>query len=128
MTYFFNKIVDMTYDDAISAVREAGKAEGFGVLTEIDVKATLKEKIDVDFRKYIILGFCNPPFAHKALLAEEHIGLMLPCNIIVQERVDGTVEVAAIDPVASMTAVGNDELGPIAAEVREKLKGIIEGL
>ncbi len=128
MSYYFNKTVDMTFDEAITKVTEELKKEGFGVLTEIDVTAALKKKINVDFRKYRILGACNPSFAHKALLAEDKIGTMLPCNIIVQEREDGKIEVAAIDPVASMQAVENKSLGEIASTVQSKLKQIIENV
>jgi len=126
MQYYFNKIVDMGFEDAIEKVTEELKKEGFGVLTEIDVKAALKKKIDVDFRKYRILGACNPTYAYKALLAEDKIGTMLPCSVIVQEREDGRVEVAAIDPIASMQAVENESLGGIALEVQAKLKKAIE--
>jgi uncharacterized protein (DUF302 family) len=110
MQYYFNKIVEMTFEETIDKVTEELKKEGFGVLTEIDVKAALKKKIDVDFRKYRILGACNPSYAYKALLAEDKIGTMLPCNVIVQEKEDGRVEVAAIDPIASMQAVENESL------------------
>ena len=126
MQYYFNKIVEMTFEETIDKVTEELKREGFGVLTEIDVKAALKKKIDVDFRKYRILGACNPSYAYKALLAEDKIGTMLPCNVIVQEREDGRVEVAAIDPIASMQAVENESLGGIAVEVQSKLKKVIE--
>ena len=126
MQYYFNKIVQMTFEETIDKVTEELKKEGFGVLTEIDVKAALKKKIDVDFRKYRILGACNPSYAYKALLAEDKIGTMLPCNVIVQEREDGRVEVAAIDPIASMQAVENESLGGIAVEVQSKLKKVIE--
>ncbi len=128
MQYYFNKIVEMTFEETIDKVTEELKKEGFGVLTEIDVKAALKKKIDVDFRKYRILGACNPSFAYKALLAEDKIGTMLPCNVIVQEREDGKVEVAAIDPIASMQAVENESLGGIAVEVHAKLKKVIENM
>ena len=128
MSYYFNKIVDMTFNEAVDKVTEELKKEGFGVLTEIDVKAALKKKINVDFRKYRILGACNPSFAHKALLAEDKIGTMLPCNIIVQEREDGKIEVAAIDPVASMQSVKNENLGEIADKVQSKLKQVIENM
>ena len=104
------------------------KAEGFGILTEIDIKATLKKKLDVDFYNYKILGACNPPFAYKALLAENKIGTMLPCNVIVQEKEAGQVEVSAVDPVASMQAVENEELAGIAKEIRNKLRKIIDNL
>jgi uncharacterized protein (DUF302 family) len=128
MTYYFNKIVDMSFDEAINKVTEELKKEGFGVLTEIDVTAALKKKINVDFRKYRILGACNPSFAHKALLAEDKIGTMLPCNVIVQEKEDGKVEVAAIDPIASMQSVENESLGEIAVTVQSKLKQVIENM
>jgi len=128
MSYYFNKIVDMTFDEAVDKVTEELKKEGFGVLTEIDVKATLKKKLNVDFRKYRILGACNPSFAHKALLAEDKIGTMLPCNVIVQEGEDGNVEVAAIDPVTSMQSVQNENLGEIATTVQEKLKQVIKNI
>jgi uncharacterized protein (DUF302 family) len=116
----------MTFEETIDKVTEELKKEGFGVLTEIDVKAALKKKIDVDFRKYRILGACNPSYAYKALLAEDKIGTMLPCNVIVQEKEDGRVEVAAIDPIASMQAVENESLGGIAVEIQSKLKKVIE--
>jgi uncharacterized protein (DUF302 family) len=104
------------------------KNEGFGILTEIDVKETLKKKLDVNFRKYKILGACNPPFAYKALQAEDKIGIMLPCNVIVQEIGEGVVEVAAVDPIASMKSVENQELYGIAAQVQEKLKNVVHNL
>jgi uncharacterized protein (DUF302 family) len=126
MQYYFNKIVQMTFEETIDKVTDELKKEGFGVLTEIDVKAALKKKIDVDFRKYRILGACNPSFAYKALLAEDKIGTMLPCNVVVQEREDGKVEVAAIDPIASMQSIQNESLGEIAEEVQSKLKKVIE--
>ena len=122
----FNVYLQTDYESAVSRVTDELKKEGFGVLTEIDVKAALKKKIDVDFRKYRILGACNPSYAHKALLAEDKIGTMLPCNVIVQEKEDGKIEVAAIDPIASMQAVGNESLGGIAVEVQSKLKKVIE--
>lgn len=128
MSYYFSKIVDDNFDDAIERVTKHLADAGFGVLTTIDVSATLKKKIDVDFQRYTILGACNPGFAHKALLAEDKIGTMLPCNVIVQELADGKVEVAAVDPMASMMAVQNEALGGIAAEVQGMLKSVIEGL
>jgi len=126
MSYYFSKSVDYDFDTAIAKVTEELKKEGFGVLTEIDVQATLKKKLNVDFKKYRILGACNPGFAHQALQAEDKIGTMLPCNVMVQEHPDGKVEVSAVDPVASMMAVKNDSLGNIATQVREKLKKVIE--
>ena len=127
MTYYFSKTIDLDFDSAIIKVTEELKKEGFGILTDIDVKATLKKKLDVDFHKYRILGACNPPFAYQALQAEDKIGTMLPCNVIVQER-DGKTEVSAIDPLASMQAVKNEALSGIAEEVRQKLRAVIEKL
>ncbi len=124
--YSYYKTVDMSYQEAIDKVTEELKKEGFGILTEIDVKATLKKKLDVDFRPYKILGACNPPYAHKALLAEEQIGLMLPCNVVVYENENGKTVVAAIDPIASMQAVNNPNLGDIAVAIREKMQSVIE--
>ena len=128
MEYFTSQKVDLSYDQAIEKVTDLLKEEGFGVLTEIDVKDTLKKKLDVDFKKYKILGACNPKFAHKALQAEDKIGVMLPCNVIVEENEDGTVEVSAVNPVASMQAVSNDGLQPIADEVRKRLEKVITNL
>jgi uncharacterized protein (DUF302 family) len=128
MSYHFSKTCTLSFDDAIARVTERLKKEGFGVLTEIDVKDTLKRKLDVDFRRYKILGACNPSFAYRALQAEDKIGTMLPCNVIVQELADGTVEVSAVDPVASMLAIKNPELGDIAEQVREKLKKVVASL
>lgn len=128
MTYYFAKEIDLDFDEAITRVTEELKKEGFGVLTEIDVKATLKMKLDVDFRNYRILGACNPPFAHQALLAEPQIGLMLPCNVVVQEGEPGRTRVSAIDPIASMQAVENDSLGAVAEQVRAKLQKVIENI
>lgn len=128
MSYYFSKVVDLSFDDTVQRVTKQLKTEGFGVLTEIDVKATLKKKLDVDFRNYKILGACNPPFAYRALQAERMIGTMLPCNVIIQEVSAGQTEVAAIDPVASMQAVGNAELAGIADQVRSKLKSVIDNL
>ena len=125
MSYYFNKVVNMAFDEAIDKVTEELKKEGFGVLTEIDVKKALKKKLDVDFRKYRILGACNPQYAYKALQAEDKIGTMLPCNVIVQETEDEKVEIAAIDPVASMQSVQNESLGEIATIIRAKLKKVI---
>ena len=128
MTYYFSKVLDMSFDDAVQRVMDELKKEGFGILTDIDVKQTLKKKLDVDFRPYRILGACNPPFAYKALQAEDKIGTMLPCNVIVQETGDKKVEVAAIDPIASMQAVENQNLGEVAEVVRSKLKTVIDNL
>lgn len=128
MEYFQSKNVDLSYDQAISKVTELLKEEGFGVLTEIDVKETLKKKLDVDFKNYKILGACNPEFAYKALQAEDKIGVMLPCNVIVEEHEDGTVEVSAVNPVASMQAVSNKDLHTISEQVRSDLGKMIEKL
>jgi len=125
MSYHFSKFVDLGFDEAIEKTTSELKEEGFGVLTEIDIKETLKKKLDVDFRNYRILGACNPPNAYKALQAEGHIGLMLPCNVIVQEHENGKVEVSAVDPVASMQAIDNKELGEVADTVRGMLKNVI---
>jgi len=128
MSYYITTTLNAEFDDAISLVTEKLKEQGFGVLTEIDVKQTLKKKLDVDFYNYKILGACNPPFAHKALMAENKIGTMLPCNVIIQEREEGKIEVSAVDPMASMQAVNNEELGGIAGEVRERLNKVIASL
>lgn len=128
MSYYFTKIVHMPFDEAIARVIEVLKQEGFGVLTDIDVRTTMKKKLDVDFRPYRILGACNPPFAHQALLAEDKIGTMLPCNVIVQEHAAGVVEVSAVDPVASMAAVQNAALGEVAGIVRARLQKVIESV
>lgn len=128
MSYYFSKTFDGSFDEAIARVTAELKDEGFGILTEIDVKETLKKKLDVDFYKYTILGACNPTYAYRALQAEDKIGLMLPCNVIVQERENGVVVVSAVDPVASMQAIRNHELGETAAAVREKLKAVIDSL
>ena len=114
MNYYFTTTVSLGFDEAIEAVTKELQKEGFGVLTEIDVKATLKKKLDVDFRNYRILGACNPTFAHQALQRESHIGTMLPCNVIVQERHDGRIEVSTINPLEAMQAVANPELEEIA--------------
>jgi uncharacterized protein (DUF302 family) len=126
--YYFKTVLDMPYDQTVEKVREALAAEGFGILTEIDVKATLKEKIDVNFRPYIILGACNPPFAYKTLQVEEQIGLMLPCNVVVQEGQDGGTVVSAINPLVVMESVENPDLEPIAGEVTEMLRRVVQAL
>ncbi|MCX2839265.1 MULTISPECIES: DUF302 domain-containing protein [Salinimicrobium] len=128
MSYYFTTTLKQDFDTAIQKVTEELKKEGFGILTEIDVKETFKKKLDVDFRKYRILGACNPQMAHQAISAESKIGTMLPCNVIVQETGDGTIEVSAVDPVASMQAVKNDTLGDVATQVREKLKKVIDSI
>jgi uncharacterized protein (DUF302 family) len=126
MSYYFAKTIEAPFDEAVARTVDALKGEGFGVLTDIDVQATLKKKLGVDMRRYRILGACNPPYAHQALLAEDKIGTMLPCNVIVQDLGAGRVEVAAIDPIASMQAVQNPSLGQVAAEVQAKLKRVVE--
>lgn len=128
MQYYFSKKITDSFENAIQRVTEALKAEGFGILTEIDLKATLKKKLDVDFYNYTILGACNPPFAYKALLAEDKIGTMLPCNVIVQEKVKGQIEVSAVDPTASMQAAENNALVEIAKEIRGRLQKVIDNL
>jgi uncharacterized protein (DUF302 family) len=128
MEYYFSKTIKCSFDNAVQKVTEALKTEGFGILTEIDIKATLKKKLDVDFYNYKIIGACNPRYAYKALLAENKIGTMLPCNVIVQERVQGKVEVSAVDPAASMLSIENDDLREIATEIRVKLQNVIAQL
>jgi uncharacterized protein (DUF302 family) len=126
MSYYFSKTVSVSFDKAVEKVTAELKVEGFGILTEIDVKETLKKKLNMDFRRYKILGACNPSSAYKALTAENKIGTMLPCNVIVQEISDGQVEVTAIDPLASMQAVENPALKEIATEISKKLKKVID--
>ena len=128
MEYYFSKTITDSFENAIQKVTKALKSEGFGILTEIDLKATLKKKLDVDFYKYTILGACYPQFAYKALVTEDKIGVMLPCNIIVQEKVAGQIEVSAVDPAASMQAIKNDKLTKIATEISDRLKKVIEQL
>ena len=125
MSYYFARTIEASFEDAVSRTREALKAEGFGVITEIDVQKTLKSKIDVDFRPYLILGACNPAMAYEALQVEDKVGTMLPCNVVVQQLAEGRVEVAAIDPVASMQAIGNPALTEKAAEVAAKLQSAL---
>ena len=126
--YYFGKTVELSFDDAIVRVTEELKKEGFGVLTEVDIQATLKKKLDVDFRPYKILGACNPPFAYKALQAEQNIGLLLPCNVIVQDAGNGKTEIAAIDPLVSMSKVENPALEPVAMEIKAKLQRVIQNV
>jgi len=128
MSYYFSKTLKMPFAQAVQCVTDALGAKGFGVLTTIDVRATMKKKLDLEFRPYTILGVCNPQFAHKALTTEDKIGTMLPCNVIVQELANNEVEVASVDPVASMSAVKNPKLAPIANEVRDLLKQVVEEL
>lgn len=126
MSYYISKIINASFDEVVTKATGELKKEGFGILTEIDVKETLKKILDVDFSRYKILGACNPPFAYKALKAENKIGVMLPCNVIVQEISDELVEVAAIDPVTSMQAIENPALKEIASEISNKLKTVID--
>ncbi len=129
MSYYFSTILHKTsYEAAIELVTEELKKEGFGVLTQIDVKETLKKKIDVDFRPYVILGACNPHFAHKALLAEDKLGAFLPCNVVVEQHDNDTVEISAVDPRAMMASVTNPKLEELATEVREKMQRIINNI
>jgi uncharacterized protein (DUF302 family) len=127
MQYGFSKTVDLSYEDAIEKVTVELQKEGFGILTTIDVKETLKKKLDVDFTRYIILGACNPPFAYKALQVEEQIGLLLPCNVIVYEK-EGNTVVGAFDPMVMTTVLGNEKMQPIATEVKQRLERVIAGL
>jgi uncharacterized protein (DUF302 family) len=128
MSYYITTKTANTYEEAIEKVTSELKKEGFGILTEIDVKETLKKKLDVEFRRYKILGACNPPYAYQALQSEDKIGLMLPCNVIVQETPNGEVEVSAIDPIASMQAVDNPTLGEIAKQIKTKLQIVISNI
>ncbi len=124
--YAFSTVLNTSYEDAISRITDALKEEGFGVLTEIDVKATLKKKLDKEFRRYVILGACNPPYAYRSLMADLDVGLLLPCNVIVHETDDNNARIAAINPVSALVIIKNRELIKIAEEVSEKLKGVIE--
>lgn len=126
MSYYFTKVTPLGYEAALVRVQEELKKEGFGIITEIDVKETLKKKLNVDFRKYKILGACNPSFAHQALQIESRIGTMLPCNVIVQEREDGRTEVSAINPLESMKAVANPQLEQVGSQVAAKLKALVD--
>ena len=128
MKYYISKTLETTFEQAVDRVTESLKMEGFGVLTEINIHDKLKEKLDVDFRRYKILGACNPAYAYKALQMEDKIGTMLPCNVIVQELGNNEIEVAAVDPMASMMAIENLSLGTIATEIKEKLERVIETL
>jgi len=128
MNYHMTKTVSLPFDTAIEKVTEALKAEGFGILTDIDIKATLHKKLDVDFRPYRILGACNPPLAHEALETEDKVGVLLPCNVVVQETKPGEVEVSAMDPVGAMEAIGNDKLTALAKRVKERLNRVLEAV
>ena len=127
-SFGIQKTLDIDFDDALAKVPEALKAEGFGVLTEIDVKATLKKKIDVDFRRYRILGACNPPFAHKALQHSLDVGMLMPCNVIVYETDDGKTVVSAVDPMQTMAAQGDADMAPLAEAVQQKLQKVVDSL
>ena len=129
MSYYFGTtLTNTSFEDAIDKVSEELKKEGFGILTEIDVQATLKKKLDVDFYNYKILGACNPPFAYKALQSEDKVGTMLPCNVILQEREEGKIEISAVNPEASMQSVENESLAGVASEIKAKLEKVINSL
>ncbi len=128
MTYYFSKVLALGFEDAVHRATEALKVEGFGIITEIDIKNTFKKKLDVDFRDYRILGACNPMLAHEALLLEDKVGTMLPCNVVVQDLGGGKTEVAAIDPVASMQAINNPRLRQAAEKVQARLRKAVESL
>lgn len=128
MGYHFSKTVSMDFPAAVEKVTAELKARGFGILTRIDVQQTLEAKLGVDFRPYLILGACNPPFAYRALQTEDKVGTMLPCNVIVQQRDGGTIEISAVDPVASMAAIDNAELASVAGEVREMLRAVVDAV
>ena len=129
MAYYFHTVIEKSsFDEVLEKLTEALKSEGFGILTEIDVQDTFKKKLNVDFKKYKILGACNPQFAYKAIKAEDKIGVFLPCNIVVEENSEGNIEVSAVDPIASMVSVENEELGSLAREVQERLKNVILNL
>ena len=128
MTYYFNTTLSTDFETAKQKVVAELEKEGFGILSEIDVQATLKKKLDVDFKKYLILGACNAPFAHKALNAENKVGTMLPCNVVLQELQNGEIEVSAVNPTASMQAIDNEDLADIAKQIGEKLQKVIAAL
>ena len=125
MSYYISKFSNVGYDETLQKVEEELKKEGFGVLTEIDVQATLKKKLDVDFKKYKILGACNPKLAHRALTSEDKVGVLLPCNVIVEENEDGRIEVSAVNPMVAMKTVENEALAEVAELVSEKLQNVI---
>jgi len=128
MSYHFSKVVDLPFEDAVARATEELAREGFGILTDIDVKATLKKKMGVEFRKYRILGACNPPFAHQALAMEDKVGVLLPCSVVVQEHEAGRVEVSAVDPMSSMQVVGNPELKDLGEKVAAALQRVVEAV
>jgi len=128
MSYYLSKVVPLAFDAAVTRVKETLAGEGFGVLTEVDVQATLQGKLGVQFPKYRILGACNPSLAHRALQLEDKLGVLLPCNVIVRDAAPGTVEVAAVDPVTSMERTGNAALAAVAADVRQRLQRAVEAV
>ena len=128
MDYYFSKMLNVSFDEAVKLINEALKIEGFGVISEINMHDKLKEKLGVDFKRYKILGACNPPYAYKALQAEDKIGTMMPCNVLVIEQGQNEIEIAAVNPIASMQAITNPSLGNIALEVTNKLKKVIDNL
>lgn len=128
MSYYFSKVVSLSFDEAVNRVTEELKKEGFGIITQTNATETLKSKLNVDFRKYRVLGACHPSFDYRAVQAEEHFGLLMPCNILVQETPSGKVEVSAIDPFASFKVAGNRALEPIAREARVNLKAAVDAL
>lgn len=128
MEYYFSKTLNVSFDEAIKITTEALKSEGFGVISEIRMHEKLKEKLNIDFKKYTILGACNPPFAYKALQTEDKIGTMLPCNVLVIEQAENEIEVAAVNPIASMQAIVNSALGEVAQQITDKLKKVIVDL
>lgn len=128
MEYYFSKILNTSYDEAVKTTTEALKAEGFGIITEINMHEKLKEKLDVDFKRYKILGACNPAYAYKALQSEEKIGTMLPCNVLVIEQGENRIEVSAVNPIASMQAITNPALENIATEITNKLRNVVNSL
>jgi len=128
MEYYFSKTLNVSFDEAVKNINEALKTEGFGVISEINMHDKLKEKLGVDFKRYKILGACNPPYAYKALQAEDKIGTMMPCNVLVIEQGQNKIEIAAVNPIASMQAITNPSLGNIALEVTNKLKKVIDNL
>ena len=128
MAYYNSKLINASFDEAILKVTEELKKEGFGILTEIDVKATFKKKLDVDFRNYKILGACNPPNAYKAISAEENMGVLLPCNVVVQEKEEGKIQISAVNPIESMKVIGNNSIEEIAGDISSKLLRVLENL
>ncbi|PLX37771.1 MAG: hypothetical protein C0606_05740 [Hyphomicrobiales bacterium] len=128
MDYHISRTVSGNFDDVVAKTREALSAEGFGVLTEIDVKATLKKKLDADFRPYLILGACNPPLAHRALTAEDKLGVLLPCNVVVQDKGADGIEISAMDPAAAMSMIDSAEVGEVARIVRDKMQKVVDAV